>query len=165
MALLRVLWMVGYLILLPFVTCLRLLFRRRVKRPDFSADIALVTGAAQGLGREIAFKLAECGATLVLWDINDEKVRGVCDELKALGGEAFAYQVDCSKREEIYAATDRVREEVGNVSILVNNAGVCLFKLLSDTEEGDIERTMNVNFMAHYWVSERQFAILLVLKL
>ena len=156
---LRVLGLIGYLILLPFVTCLQFLFWRRRKRPDFSADIALVTGAAQGLGKEIAFKLAQCGATLVLWDINDEKVRGVCDELKALGGEAFAYRVDCSKREEIYAAADRVREEVGNVSILVNNAGVYSFKLFSDTEEGDFERTINVNFMAHYWVSERQFAI------
>ena len=155
MALLTVLWFVGYLILLPFINCLRLLFRRRGKRPDFSADIALVTGAAQGLGREIAFKLAECGATLVLWDINEEKVRSVCNELKVLGGEAFAYRVDCSKREEIYAAADRVREEVGNVAILVNNAGVCSFKLISDAEEGVFERTIDVNFMAHYWVSQK----------
>ena len=127
-------------------------FRRR-SLPDFSADIALVTGAAQGLGREIAFKLAQCGATLVLWDINDEKVRGVCDELKALGRKAFAYRVDCSKREDIYAAADRVKEEVGNVSILVNNAGVVSGKNVLELGDDQIELTMRVNTLAHFWVS------------
>ena len=44
------------------------------KFPDFSADVSLVTGAGQGVGRLLALKLAECGGTLVLWDINEEKV-------------------------------------------------------------------------------------------
>ena len=142
---------IGYIVVACF-TFISRPFRRR-SLPDFKADIALVTGAAQGLGREIAFKLAECGATLVLWDINEEKVRSVCDELKVLGGQAFAYGVDCSKREEIYATADRVREEVGNVSILVNNAAVVGAKTVLELEDDKIELTMRVNTMAHFWVS------------
>ena len=49
----------------------------RRRRPDLSADVCLVTGAGHGLGRELAIRLAECGATLVLWDINAEKVSGL----------------------------------------------------------------------------------------
>ena len=49
--------------------------RTSTRRPDLSADVCLVTGAGQGLGRQLALQLADCGASLVLWDIDGEKVR------------------------------------------------------------------------------------------
>ena len=133
---------------------LAIIFRplRRRSKPDLSGDIALVTGAGQGLGKEIAFKLAECGATLVLWDINKEKLQSVRDELIALGKEAFSYAVDCSRKEEIYAAAERVKEEVGDVSILVNNAGVVSGYNVLDLTDEQVELTMKVNTLAHFWV-------------
>ena len=148
-----VLSLLYYIFVLPFVCCIRAVFRRRRQLPDLGDDIALVTGAGQGLGRALALRLAECGATLVLWDINEESVRTLCDQLNAQGREAFGYCVDCSKKEEIYAAADTVRKEVGNVSILVNNAGILVNELVAEIEDQKFEKTIAVNFMAHYWVS------------
>lgn len=125
----------------------------RSKLPDLSADVCLVTGAAQGLGRQLALKFAECGATMVLWDINEEKVFSVAEEVRALGNEAFAYVCDCSNREEVYRVAERVRREVGDVAILVNNAGVVSGKRLLENSDANIEKTFQVNTLAHYWVS------------
>ena len=121
--------------------------------PDFRSDVVLVTGAAQGLGKALAFKFAQYGAsTLVLWDIQEEKLGTVRDELRALGHEVFAYTVDCSKRDEIHRAAQRVREEVGVVSVLVNNAGVMPAKPLLELKDSEIERTFQVNILAYIWV-------------
>ena len=125
---------------------------RRTNLPDFSADVCLVTGAAQGLGRQLALKFAECGATLVLWDINEEKVFTVAEEVRALGNEAFAYVCDCSNREEVYRVAERVKREVGDVAILVNNAGMVSGKKLMESSDADIEKTFQVNTLAHFWV-------------
>lgn len=129
-----------------------LLPRCNSKLPDFSADVCLVTGAAQGLGRQLALKFAECGATMVLWDINEEKVFSVAEEVRALGNEAFAYVCDCSNREEVYRVAERVKREVGDVAILVNNAGVVSGKRLLESSDTAIEKTFQVNTLAHYWV-------------
>ena len=127
----------------------------RPRPPDLSADVCLVTGAAQGLGRHLALQLAaECGATLVLWDVDEEKVRAVETEIRASGGAAHAYVVDCAEREEVYRAADRVREEVGDVAVLVNNAGVPGYRGgFVNGELGDetILRTFSVNALAHFW--------------
>ena len=64
-------------LLLAVWGALRALFScgTRKKRPNLSSDICLVTGGGQGVGRQLALQLAECGATLVLWDIDEEKAR------------------------------------------------------------------------------------------
>ncbi len=123
------------------------------KLPDFGAEISLVTGAGQGLGRLLALKFAECGSTLVLWDINEEKVQAVAEEIRAMGNDAYAYVCDCSNREEVYAVAAQVRREVGDVAILVNNAGVVSGKKLVDSKDEEIERSFGVNALAHFWVS------------
>ncbi|OBS57857.1 hypothetical protein A6R68_11020 [Neotoma lepida] len=70
---------------------------------------------------------------------------------KTLGAQAYPFVVDCSKREEIYSAAKKVKEEVGDVSILVNNAGVVYTSDLFATQDAQIEKTFEVNVLAHFW--------------
>ena len=127
----------------------------RRKTPDLSADVCLVTGAGQGLGRQLALQLAECGATLVLWDIDGEKVRAVAGEIREGGREAYPYVVDCSKKEDVYRVAAQVRDEVGDVAVLVNNAGIAPEKAFinGDLKDEEIEKTYAVNALALYWVN------------
>ena len=69
------------------------------------------------------------------------------------GYEVFAYVVDCSKKDEIYQTAERVKEEVGNVSMLVNNVGIVNCKSILELKDEEIIRTVDINFLAHYWVS------------
>ena len=126
---------------------------RRSRFPDLSADVCVVTGAGQGLGRHIALQLSECGATLVLWDVNNDTVQAVGKEIRDSGGNAHCYVVDCSKREEVYRAAEQVREEVGDVAVLVNNAGVSFRGSFAKEEISDeqIVKSFSVNALAHYW--------------
>ena len=128
---------------------------RSSKKPNFSRDTVLITGAAQGLGKELALQFSECGATVVLWDINETKLRQTCSEITAQGREAFGYTVDVAKREQVYETAERVREEVGNISILVNNASVILPKTFLDMKDSEIESIVNINVLGCCWVSTR----------
>ncbi|KAJ8377766.1 hypothetical protein AAFF_G00253820 [Aldrovandia affinis] len=122
-------------------------------RKDVEGEIALVTGAAQGIGKLIAEELGRLGATLVLWDVNWEALEKTAKELKnALDVRVYAYACDCSRRTEVYKVAELVKREVGDVSILVNNAGVVTGKY-SFTEAPDnlVDRTLRVNVAAHFW--------------
>ena len=130
--------------------CLR---PRRNATPDLSADVCVITGAGRGLGRELALKFAACGATVVLWDINEEHLKSVADEIGTLGGDAHYYVCDCSKSEQVQRTAASVREEVGNVAILVNNAGIVTGKSFAESSEKEIQKVMEVNALAHFWVS------------
>ena len=149
---LRIPLRIFYYFLISIFSCFWGLFKKK-KQPNFSCDIVLITGAAQGLGKELALQFSECGATVVLWDINETKLRQTCSEITAQGREAFGYVVDCSKKEQIYEMAEKVKDQVGNVSVLVNNAGVLYGKMITELEDEDIEKTINVNFLSHYWVS------------
>lgn len=90
---------------------------------------------------------------MVLWDINEENVRAVAEEIRAMGNDVYPYVCDCSKREEVYRLAAQVREEVGDVAILVNNAGIVAGKKLTESDDSDVQRVFEVNTLAHYWVS------------
>lgn len=100
-------------------------------------------------------QLSECGATLILWDIDGEKIRAVAEEIRKSGGAAHPYVVDCSKKEDVYRVAKQVSEEVGNVAVLINNAGIAPEKAFinGDLKDEEIERTYAVNTLALYWVS------------
>ncbi|XP_046455181.1 estradiol 17-beta-dehydrogenase 11-like isoform X3 [Daphnia pulex] len=123
----------------------------KYRSKDISGQIALVTGAGGGIGRLLAVGLSKEGCKVVCWDVakqaNEETVRLI----QKSKGQAYAYQVDLSKREEVYQMAQRVKREVGIVSILVNNAGVVSGKVLLDCSDEQIQRTFDVNVLAHFW--------------
>lgn len=85
------------------------LFIPRPKK-DVEGEIALVTGAANGIGKLIAKELGQHGATLVLWDINSEALERTAKELhQALDVRVYAYTCDCSRRSEVYRVAELVK--------------------------------------------------------
>lgn len=134
-------------------------FRRRRSQIDYGDEICLITGAAQGLGKQLALEFAERNAVLVLWDIQEEKLKAVASEIEEMGKKVYMYVCDCSRREDIYKVAARVKEEVGSVSILVNNAGILNVRTFMDADEEEIEQTFRVNTLAHFWVSVRWLVV------
>ena len=124
------------------------------RRKDVSKEIILITGAGSGIGRQLSIKFARLGATIVLWDINKSANDAVAQEINCkTPNKAFPYQCDCSKREEVYKVAEQVKKDVGDVTILINNAGVVSGKNFKDTPDDKIELTFKVNSIAHFWVS------------
>ncbi|XP_053105348.1 retinol dehydrogenase 10-like [Hemicordylus capensis] len=127
-----------------------------VKKPPekmVSNEICLVTGAASatGIGRLFALEFARRGATLVLWDIDPEGNATTAQEIRKLGARAYVYTCDVSRREEVYSAAENVRRDVGDVTILVNNAGVIAGKSILQCPDELLEQTMKTNCHAHFW--------------
>lgn len=144
---------IGYILSPIIVALYRCVSRTKPPAPDFKGDIVLVTGGSQGLGRELALEFSSHGGVVVLWDINETKLEETRAEIQSKGHEVFAYVVDCSDREQVYQVAERVKEEVGNVSVLVNNAGVAYIRNFLDLKDHEIDHVHNVNTMSHYWVS------------
>ena len=90
---------------------------------DFSGKVALVTGAASGIGRLTAERFAEMGAAVVLTDINQEGIDNVAKEIVAKGGRALAAACDIRKFDEIMEVRNKTMETFGRVDFLINSAG------------------------------------------
>src|SRR5450756_1252923 len=86
--------------------------------------IAVVTGAGSGIGRAIAAGYAREGARVVLLDIDEQAAAAAAQEIRESGGAAQSFALDVTRREDCVAVAARVADEVGQVSILVNNAGI-----------------------------------------
>ncbi|EFB19871.1 hypothetical protein PANDA_001452, partial [Ailuropoda melanoleuca] len=124
------------------------------KRKSVTGEVVLITGAGHGIGRLTAYEFAKLKSKLVLWDINKHGVEDTAAECRRLGAKAHAFVVDCSNREDIYSSAKKVKEEIGDVSILVNNAGVVYTSDLFSTQDPQIEKTFEVNVLAHFWTTK-----------
>jgi NAD(P)-dependent dehydrogenase (short-subunit alcohol dehydrogenase family) len=110
--------------------------------------VALVTGAASGIGRAIALVLGGEGACVVVADIDINGAEKVAGEIRTLGGISLAAKVDISKEADAKAAVERSIKEFGKVDVLVNNAAYLGFslehKLFMDTDEEEWDKHLNV---------------------
>ncbi|GMR38326.1 hypothetical protein PMAYCL1PPCAC_08521, partial [Pristionchus mayeri] len=114
-------------------------------RKSVQGQICLITGAGSGLGRLMAIEFAKLGCTLVLWDLNEKGNEETKIMLSKSGVKVFTYTLDLSKREEINATAEEVRKEVGDVDILINNAGIVTGKKIFECPDELMEKTMAVN--------------------
>lgn len=112
---------------------------------DFSGRVAVVTGAAEGIGRAIAEEAAARGMKLILADIDGARLEATTAELRSNGADADGLRVDVSKPGEVDDLADYACSRFGHVHVLVANAGVACAKPVWETTPGDWEWMMGVN--------------------
>ncbi|EDO41496.1 predicted protein [Nematostella vectensis] len=125
------------------------------RRKSLRGETVLITGAASGIGRLTALILAKKGCKLVLWDINLEALKAVAQEIQDLGAETHYFECDVRKKDEVEKVANAVEDQAGNVTILINNAGVVTGKKFLNCSESDVMRTFQVNSLAHIWTIQR----------
>jgi 3-oxoacyl-[acyl-carrier protein] reductase len=111
---------------------------------DLSGQIALVTGASQGLGKACALRLAEAGAHTICLARNAEKLSDTVGAIEAAGGKAQAMPCDVGSRESVAGVFSKIEEEHGKLEILVNNAGITrdtLLPRMTDEQWDDVIQT------------------------
>jgi len=110
---------------------------------DLSHKVSIVTGSARGIGRAIALKLAEVGATVVVSDIADAEP--VAEEIRAMKRQSLAIPANVSLSSDVNTLVDAVISNYGRVDILVNNAGIARDQLLLRMSDEDWDAVLNVN--------------------
>jgi len=127
----------------------------KAKKSLFFTEKFFFDSKGSGLGRGVAKRFASLGATVVLWDVNEngneETKRQIladcCSKAKV-----YSMKVDLCNRNDIYRVAQQVRDQVGDVTMVINNAGVVSGKPLIDLDDVSIQRTFDVNIIAHFWV-------------
>jgi NAD(P)-dependent dehydrogenase (short-subunit alcohol dehydrogenase family) len=117
-------------------------------------QIALVTGAAQGIGRACALALARAGADVALGLKDVASDGGLAKEIESLGRRALTLQMNVRSIQEIKDAIDRIRSEFGRLDILVNNAGIGPPNNIENVTEEDFDYTVEVNLKGTFFVSQ-----------
>jgi NAD(P)-dependent dehydrogenase (short-subunit alcohol dehydrogenase family) len=120
---------------------------------DLTGKVAIVTGAASGIGRCIALRLAQFGANIVIADVSTQGLE-VVDEVKSLGRQALFVKTDITSNNEVEQMVTETVDKFGKVDILVNNAGISPKGSVADTEEKDWDRALNVNLKGAFFCSK-----------
>ena len=116
-------------------------------------NVAVVTGAAQGIGRAIACRLATDGFSLAISDINEGALQEVKQELENLGAQALAIQADLTKLDEIQRVIDRA-SQWGSIRVLVNNAGRVMITPFLEISEPEWDAIMALNLKTVFFAMQ-----------
>ncbi len=108
--------------------------------------VAIITGAATGIGRATAILFAKEGAKTTLADIKAKEANETVKLVKDAGGETIFVETDVSKEVDVKKMVEKTMEKYGRIDILVNNAGVVLVKPAEQTTEEDVDKVLSVNF-------------------
>jgi NAD(P)-dependent dehydrogenase (short-subunit alcohol dehydrogenase family) len=128
---------------------------------DLSGRVALVTGAAGGLGREIVRGLAEYGAHVAFADLFPEKAGEAVAAVAALGRKTGTYKVDVTKPDEVLRMVSAVRDDFGRIDVLVNGAGVNNRKPLVEYTPEEWQEIIDVNLNGTFYCSQAVGKIML----
>ena len=125
---------------------------------DFSDQVALVTGASRGIGRQVALELSSHGATVVLASRSQEASETVAETIREQGGVAMAVAMDVGEPDQVESALAYVAEQFERVDILVNNAGITRDNLLLRMKEEEWRQVLNVNLDGVFYVTRKVVA-------
>lgn len=122
---------------------------------SLAGKVAIVTGASRGIGRAIALRLSQEGASVVVNYVRGaEQAKDVVSAIEAAGGKALAVQADVSKTAEIRDLFDRTQETYSQVDILVNNAGVILYKPVAEVTEAEFDNLFAINVKGTFFACQ-----------
>ncbi|XP_067166943.1 short-chain dehydrogenase/reductase 3 [Apteryx mantelli] len=125
------------------------------KRRDLSAESVLITGGGRGIGRHLAREFAARGARkIVLWGRTEKCLKETTEEIKMMGTECHYFICDVGNREEVYQQAKAVREKVGDITILVNNAAVVHGKSLMDSDDDALLKSQHINTLGQFWTTK-----------
>ena len=126
--------------------------------PDLSGQHVFITGAARGLGRSMAEKLARCGATVAVTDVDaggcDEVAKGIC----AAGGAALAYPVDVALREQLMHAAAQFAKACGRIDAVVNNAMLLRYEPVEKITPETLNRMTSIGINGSIWGAQALLA-------
>src|SRR5215217_195154 len=119
---------------------------------SFTGKVAIITGAASGIGLATAKQFASEGATVVIADLNREKAEAAANEVKQAGAhDVWASACDVSKEEDVTATVSGTLERFNRFDILVNNAGLMIFKALEDLTGDDWRKVLAVDLVGAFF--------------
>ncbi len=119
-----------------------------------NSKVAIVTGAARGIGRAIALRLGQEGARIVVVDLRQEQGRQTVQLIEAAGSEAVFIHTDVSKSEQVQAMVDAVVEQWHTIDVLVNVAGICPFEGFLEMPEKLWDQVLDVNLKGYFLCSQ-----------
>lgn len=108
--------------------------------------VIIITGSSRGIGLTIAKTLAENGANVVVnYSGSEETAKSVVNEILQSGGQAIAIKADVSKSEDVKRLFQKTIEKFEKIDVLINNAGIAIYKLIKDTTDEDFDRIFDIN--------------------
>ncbi|GFW01993.1 hypothetical protein TNCV_1148731 [Trichonephila clavipes] len=126
--------------------------RRFKPKKDITGQNILITGAGSGIGRLLAIEFSKHAVCVVMLDLNKSSLIET-EKLLHPSTRTFIYECDVSDRNQVYKVAKSIKEEVGKIDILVNNAGIVSGKGILNIPDEKIVKTVEVNSLAHFWVS------------
>lgn len=121
---------------------------------NLNRHAAIVTGSGDGVGKAIALALAASGAAVVVNDLNPDRIDRVVDEIVANGGQALGWQGDIANRFQAAALIENARDAFGRITILINAAGVAKLGTISQLDEWDWRRILDVNLTGAFFCTQ-----------
>ena len=112
---------------------------------DLNGKITLITGGAQGIGKEVALAFSKAGASLALCDVNQETLDVTANEINALGGQCIGIKADVTNNDDVENVVAKTLDKYGRIDILINNAGITRDNLLVRMSEQDWDLVLAVN--------------------
>ncbi len=126
--------------------------------PDLSGQSIFITGAARGLGKSMALKLASCGATVGVSDLVQMECEAVAEEIRGKGGQAHAYVVDVAVRKLFMAAAATFAAQCGRIDAVINNAMLLKYEPVEQISEETLSRMTAIGINGSVWGAQALLA-------